>query len=143
MPVLTKRTDSPPSLTNTLPNSADQLDLEYCGEAIGAGDACYIRKANGKVYRSVVDATHNPKGIVHGFAAQAQRANKPITLFMTARFGYTVESGTGAAVPGQNYFLNEAVPGGLTDTAGSTATKAVAFGLDSGRIQVQANWNLY
>src|SRR4051794_24805803 len=100
-----------PSLSGTDVPPTHKLSGMKTGEAIAAGDACYIKKADGKIYRStgaaVADAAY-----VDGWASQAVDANESITLLHGVRIRYGAN-----LVPGTNYFLSGTVAGGIADAA--------------------------
>ena len=52
-----------PSLSTAIPPTTNSLSGLYAGEAIAAGDACYIKTSDGKVYRSIGTAANATNGI--------------------------------------------------------------------------------
>lgn len=118
-----------PSLASVLPPQSQTISGLLAGEAIAAGDACYI-KSDGKIWRST-GAAANAAAEVHGFAAQAASVNAPVTLLFDVNFFY----GAGLT-PGAKLYLSAATVGGLADAATTGGTKPVAFVVDATRIHV-------
>jgi hypothetical protein len=100
------------------------------GEAIAAGDACYIKASDGKVYKSTGAAATAPAK-VDGFAAQATPLGEAVTLFTDVEFYY----GTGLT-PGARYYVSGATAGLLVDAASTGGTGHVAHAIDATRIRV-------
>lgn len=122
-----------PSLSTLLPCPAHQISGLIAGEALAAGDACYI-KNDGLVYRST-GAAANAAAVVVGFAAQAYPINAGVTLFHGVTFNY----GSGLT-PGAQYYLSGTTAGGL-DTATSTGgTTVIGFAVDATRINVKRSF---
>ena len=117
-----------PSLS-TLTTQVNSLAGLLAGEAIAAGDACYI-KSDGKAWKST-GAAANAAAEVHGFAAQAASVGEAVTLCWDVRFRY----GAGLT-PGTKLFLSGTVVGGLADAASTGGTKPIAFVVDATRIHV-------
>jgi hypothetical protein len=116
-----------PGYTNKLPSGA------YAGEAIAAGDACYI-KSDGKVWLST-GAAANAAAVVDGFAPQAYAVGDPVTLFWDVHFNY------GASLtPGAGYFLSGTTAGGLDTVASTGGTVVVARATDATRVYVKKSW---
>jgi hypothetical protein len=123
-----------PSLSSLLPPANNKISGLLAGEAIAAGDACYI-KSDGKVWRST-GAAANAAADVDGFAAAAAASGQPVTLVYDCAINY----GSGLT-PGAKYYLSGTTAGGL-DTATSTGgTVAIARALDATRILVRRQWN--
>jgi len=123
-----------PSLSTLLPCPAHQLSGLIAGEALAAGDACYIKGADGYVYKST-GAAANAAAVVVGFAAQGYAAGAGVTLFHGVTFNY----GSGLT-PGAVYYLSGTTAGGL-DTATSTGgTTVIGFAVDATRISVQRSF---
>lgn len=102
------------------------------GEAIAAGDACYI-KSDGLVWRAT-GAAANAAALVDGFAAMKANSGEAITLLDKVDFHY------GAALtPGARYYLSGATAGGLDTVASTGGTVAIAKAIDATRIRVSAN----
>jgi hypothetical protein len=128
MAALTK--SGTPSVTTLVYGPEHQIDGLVAGEDIAAGDACYIKAADGKVYRSS-GAAANEAASVDGFAAMTARAGKPITLVFGVVLAY------GAGLPkGTRYYLSGTVAGGLDTVASVGGTKPVAQAVSATEILV-------
>lgn len=119
-----------PSLASVLPPASNKLTGKLAGEAIAAGDACYIR-SDGKLYLST-GAAANAAAQVDGFAAEAAAANEAVTLL----YGVHIRYGS-ALTPGVKLYLSGTVSGGLADAASLGGTGWVAKVVDAERIYVQ------
>ena len=119
-----------PSISTALPDGGDKVTGLLAGEALGAGDACYILAADGKVYRST-GASIAAAAKVRGFAARPAVAGDPVTLFVRANWRY----GTGLS-PGADVYLSGAVIGGLADAPSTGGTAPVGFVVDATRIHL-------
>src|SRR4051794_35523824 len=119
-----------PSLASTLPPQSQQIAGNIrAGEAIAAGDACYIA-STGLVMKST-GAAANAAAKVRGFAAEACAINEAVTLFFDVNFNY------GAALtPGADYFLSGTTAGGLDTVASTGGTAPIAYAVDATRIHV-------
>jgi hypothetical protein len=128
-----------PSLASTLPPQHLQT-RGLAGEAIAAGDACYI-KSDGKIWLAS-GAAANAAAVVAGFAAMAASVGEAVTLLHDVVFKY------GAAMTsGTRYYLSGTVAGGLADAATTGGTTAIAIampGVDGAttttRIRVAGSW---
>jgi hypothetical protein len=118
-----------PSLSSILPPQQNAMGGLVAGEAIAAGDACYI-KSDGKVWRST-GAAANAAADVFGFAAQAASVNQPVTLCHGVNFNY----GSGMT-PGAKFYLSGTVAGGLADAASTGGVKVTAVAVDATRLRV-------
>jgi hypothetical protein len=120
-----------PSLSSVLPNaSANKLTGLLAGEDIAAGDACYIKAADGKVWRST-GAAANAAAKVRGWAGIAAKSGEAVTLVFEVNMRY------GAALtPGADYFLSGTVAGGIADAASTGGTAPIAYAIDATRIRV-------
>lgn len=118
-----------PSYSSVLIPANDKITGLYCGENLRAGDACYVKAADGLIYRSSGAATGAAAHISGYAATDAYVAqNDAITLIREATWGY----GSGLT-PGPVY-LSGSVAGGL-DTAPSTGgTVPCGEIIDSARI---------
>jgi hypothetical protein len=125
-----------PSLaTATPPTTARTPAGLLAGEALAAGDACYLKGADGKLYRSVATATSTDESNkVFGYAATDYGINDAATLYYGVRFRYST-----GMTPGTFYYLSTTA-GALatTSTAGQTAVIAVA--MDATRIEVKRSF---
>jgi len=125
-----------PSLSSmNLDPGAQKLPALIAGEALAAGDACYIKASDGLVYRST-GAAANAAAKVRGFAPTAINSGEPVSLIFNVSMNY----GSGLT-PGADYYLSGSTAGGL-DTATSTGgTAPIAFAIDATRIYVfQSNY---
>lgn len=97
------------------------------GEAIAAGDACYIA-STGKVMKSI-GTTTNSAAKAHGIAQKAAALNEAVTIMR----GVDMHYGSGLT-PGAPYYV--AGTAGALDTAPTTGgTGIVAFAIDATRIR--------
>lgn len=120
-----------PSLSSVLPNpSANKITGLLAGEDIAAGDACYIKAADGRAWRST-GAAANAAAKVRGWAGIAAKAGEAVTLVFDVNINY----GSGLT-PGADYFLSGTVAGGIADAASTGGTAPVAFAVDATRIRV-------
>lgn len=117
-----------PSLATALPCSAHQIPGLLAGEAIAAGDICYI-KSDGKVWRSNGTAATAPAKC-DGMALVAAATGEGVTLW----FNVNVNYGSGLT-PGARYYVS-ATAGALSDAATTGGTAPVAFAVDASRIRV-------
>lgn len=123
-----------PSLASLVPPSGNRITGLLAGEAIAAGDACYISATDGLVYRST-GAAANAAAVVDGFALVATAVGEAVTLI----YGVHIRYGA-SQTPGAFLFLSGTVPGGL-DTATSTGgTVPIARTIDATRIFVKKSY---
>lgn len=126
MATLTK--SGTPSLATAMPPPACQVGSGLtAGEAIAAGDSCYI-KSDGLVWRSNGTAATAPAK-ADGIAAKAASVGEAVTLYRGVDFHY----GSGLT-PGARYYVS-ATAGALDDAATTGGTGAVAFAIDATRIR--------
>lgn len=118
-----------PSLASVLPPQSQRPGGKIAGEAIAAGDCCYIN-ADGLVYRST-GAAANAAAKVRGWAD----VDTPIGEAVTLLFDVNLHYGAGLT-PGTNLYVSATVPGGLSDTATTGGVAPVAFVWDATRIHV-------
>lgn len=116
-----------PSMCSVLPPQCNQFNLK-AGEAIAAGDACYI-KSDGLAWRSIGTAA-NAAAKCDGFAAEAAAVGEAVTLFFGVAFRY----GAGLT-PGAKYFVGAAA-GALADAATTGGTGMVGTAVDATRVYV-------
>ncbi len=121
-----------PSLSTTLPGPENMLSGLVAGEAIAAGDACYI-KNDGKVWKAT-GAAANAAARVRGFAAKAAAVGGAVTLLRDVNMHY----GSGLT-PGADYYLSGSTAGGLADAASTGGTAPIAFAVDATRIRAVGN----
>lgn len=122
-----------PSLATALPCAASQVGSGLlAGEAIAAGDACYIKGSDGKVWRSNGTAD-NEAAHCDGFAAKAAAVGEAVTLYTDVEFHY----GAGLT-PGVAYYVG-ATAGRLDSAATTGGRTPVAFAVTATRIRVKAD----
>lgn len=119
-----------PSLSTMLPGGGNYVGSDFkAGEAIGAGDPCYIKGSDGKVYRSI-GTTADAAAKVDGWAPGAAAVNEAVTLMADVDFRW------GAAMtPGTRLYLS-LTAGTLSDAATAGGTTACAMAIDATRIRV-------
>lgn len=118
-----------PSLASVLPPANTKITGLKAGEAIAAGDACYIN-ADGKVWRAIGTTLGAAAAKVDGFALVAAPVGEAVTLIHDVVMRY----GSGLT-PGARYFV--ALTAGALDTVATAGgTAAVAFAVDATRIYV-------
>ncbi len=113
-----------------LPPSSAQLTGLVAGEAIGIGDACYV-KSDGAVWRST-GAAANAAAKVRGFASQAAAVSTPVSLYWDVIFTYS-----SGLTPGTDYYLSGATLGALADAPSTGGTLPVAYAVNSTDIAVK------
>lgn len=118
-----------PSITTAAPPTNCSLSGLFAGEAIAAGDACYIKTADGLIWRSNGTAA-NAAAVVDGFAPEAAVAGDALSLYWNVRFAY------GASLsPGSFAYL--ATTSGALDTAATTGgTVPIGRVIDATRIDL-------
>jgi hypothetical protein len=122
-----------PSLASVTPPQSSTIVGLLAGEAIAAGDACYIKAADGRVWRSS-GAAVAAAAKVRGWAAAAAPVGEAVTLYTDVNFRY------GAALsPGADYFLSGTVAGGIADVASTGGTAPIGYAIDATRIRVWAS----
>jgi hypothetical protein len=122
-----------PSLSTPTPCSCARVGSNLlAGEAIAAGDACYI-KSDGKAWKAT-GAANNAAAQVDGFAFQAASSGEAVTLYTDVTFNY----GSGLT-PGARYYLSGATAGALADAASTGGLIAIASAIDATRIRVYRN----
>lgn len=121
-----------PSLSTATPSQEHQITGLLAGEAIAAGDACYI-KSDGTVGLAT-GAAADAKARVRGFAAVDAQSGEAVTLYRGVRFRY----GAGLT-PGTDVYLSGATAGALADTASTGGTASIGFVVDATRIQLNGN----
>jgi hypothetical protein len=118
-----------PSLATPVPCSGHRVGSGLlAGEAIAAGDPCYI-KSDGKAWLAT-GAAANAAAKVAGFALVAAAAGEAITLYTDVEIRY------GASMtPGAQVFLG-ATAGALADAASTGGTAPIGVVVDATRIRV-------
>lgn len=121
-----------PSLATPLPPATNRFP-GVAGEAIAAGDACYI-KSDGLVWLATGAAATAP-AVVWGFALIAAAVGDAVTIAWGIRMSY------GAAMtPGTPYFLSGTTAGGLDTAASTGGTAVVARAVDATRLELVRGW---
>lgn len=120
---------TPVSIATAAPDAEHSLSGLYAGEAIAAGDACYIKTSDGKLWRST-GAAANAAAVVDGFAAGDAPVGEPLTIYYNVRFRY----GSGLT-PGSYVYL-DTVAGGLSDTTTTGGTTPIGRVIDATRIDL-------
>lgn len=116
-----------PSLASPYPTGGNVLRGLKAGEAIEAGDACYVA-SDGTVMRSN-GTSANAAAVGSWIAADTTPSGEAITCFKNVAFHY----GSGLT-PGAPYYVGATA--GRLDTATTTGgTVVVARAIDSTRIQ--------
>ena len=116
-----------PSLASPYPAGGDVLRGKLAGEAIAAGDVCYVA-SDSTVMRSN-GTSANAAAVGAWIAAGAASSGEAITCFKNVSFHY----GSGLT-PGAPYYVGATA--GRLDTAATTGgTVVVARAIDATRIQ--------
>ncbi len=116
-----------PSLASPLPAGGDLIRGLKAGEAIAAGDVCYIA-SDGTAMRSNGTAATAP-AVGFGIAAGDAAAGEAVTLYRNVAMHY----GSGLT-PGTPYYVGATA--GRLDTAATTGgTVVVARAIDTTKIQ--------
>lgn len=118
-----------PSLASTRVGQEHRIAGLLAGEAIAAGDACYIA-ADGTVMRSNGTAA-DAAAAFRGMAAGAAASGEAVTLYRNVTFHY----GSGLT-PGASFYVG-ATAGRLDDAATTGGTDEVAYAVDATRIFVR------
>lgn len=127
MALVVKATLPVPSPCSTNP-STDQFPRYIAGEAIAAGDNCYVK--NDGLAWLATGAAANAAARVRGQAATAADVGEAVTLTRGLRFYYAAATLT----PGADLYL--ATTAGGLDTAVTTGgTVPIAFAVDSSRVE--------
>lgn len=119
-----------PSLSSLLPPQANTIVGLDAGEAIAAGDICYIKAADGKVYKSDGGAA-DEAAECHGMVLQAAAIGQGVTLV----FDVNVRYGSGLT-PGEKVYVSGATAGALADAASTGGIEPVGFCVDATRIRI-------
>lgn len=117
-----------PSLATALPCSAHQISGLLAGEAIAAGDVCYVA-SGGTVMKSNGSAA-NAAAKVDGIALQAAAVGEAVTLY----FDVNVRYGAGLT-PGTRLYV-QTTAGLISDTATTGGTAPIGFVVDATRIRI-------
>lgn len=123
--------DGQASMDTITAQDAPQLSGNlFAGEALAAMDACYIKAADGKVYRSNGTAA-NEAAKFDGFCPRAVAVGGPVSLYSA---GIRARYATGTMTPGDNLYVS-ATPGALSNTATTGGTVPIARAYDSSNIR--------
>jgi hypothetical protein len=121
-----------PSLATINPGVEHQPGKgKLAGEAIAAGDLCYI-KSDDKIWRSNGTSANAAAKCV-GIAAKAADSGQPITIFRGVSFNY----GSGLT-PGAQVYVS-ATAGALADAATTGGTAPVGFVEDATKIFIHGS----
>lgn len=112
-------------------SKAGTISGKLAGEAIAKGDACYIKAADGKIWKAINTAA-NEAANVAGLAADSAAVGEAVTLYSAPSIW---EYSDGLLTPGALVYLG-AVAGGLDTAAGTGHPTPVAHAIDSQRIRV-------
>lgn len=117
-----------PSLSTLTPDHSCQVGSGLlAGEALAAGDICYI-KSDGKAWKSNGTAV-NAAAKADGIAVETAGAGAAVTLMRNVEMSYA-----SGLTPGARYYVS-ATAGKLDDAATTGGTGAVAFAVDATRIR--------
>lgn len=122
-----------PSLSTAIPPTSNSVSGLYAGEALSAGDACYIKTSDGKVYKST-GAAANAAAVVDGFAL----SDCPIGEALSLYWGVNLRYGAGLS-PGSFAYL-DTTAGGLSDAATTGGTVPIGRVIDATRIYVKKSY---
>lgn len=122
------------SLATRQPGAEHCITGLLAGENVAAGDACYIKTSDGKVYRST-GAAANAAAVVDGFAAENCNSGEAITLFHGVIFNY----GSGLS-PGTPYYLSGVTAGALADATSTGGTVVIGRSMDATRVYVRKSY---
>lgn len=117
-----------PSLSSVLPGQDKTISGLLAGEAIAAGDACYIA-SDGTVMKSN-GTSANAAAKVDGFAAREAGQGEAVTLVFDVNFRYGAGMTPGARI----YLFTTA--GLIGDAATTGGTAPIGFVVDATRIRV-------
>jgi hypothetical protein len=109
-----------PSLATPLPCPAHTIGGLLAGEAIAAGDLCYI-KSDGLVWKAT-GASANAAAKVRGMALLAAQVGEAVSLY----HGVDVRYGAGLT-PGADLFLSGATAGLIVDTASTGGSAPIGY----------------
>lgn len=118
------------SLATLTPPPNARISGMIAGETLAAGDACYIKTSDNKLYRST-GAAANAAAVVDGFVLSSAVAGDAVTLFFNVVLAY----GSGLT-PGSFAYLSGATAGALADAASTGGTVPVGRVIDANRIAV-------
>lgn len=119
-----------PSYSSVIPPQSDTIVGLLAGEAIAGGDACYIKAADGRVWKAT-GAANTAAADVAGFAFVEASVGDAVTLVTAGNFRYA--AGLTAAT---RMYLSGTVAGGLADAASVGGLAPVAVAIDATRIRI-------
>lgn len=122
-----------PSICTMTPGFEHSVSGLIAGAALAAGDACYIKTSDGKVYPSNGTAATAP-AVVDGFAPAACSLGDPTSLYWGVNFNY------GAALSPGSFVYLDTTAGGLSDAATTGGTVPIGRVIDANRIYVQKSY---
>ncbi len=122
-----------PSLSTVLPCGSHYVGSNFrAGEAIAAGDPCYIKASDGRVWRSI-GTTADAAAKVDGWCPLAAASGEAVTLMTDVDIHYGANM-----TPGDRLYVS--LTAGVLQNATSTGgTGAVGKVLDTTRIRVWAS----
>lgn len=123
------------SLATRQPGAEHSITGLLAGESIAAGDACYIKSSDGRIYRST-GAAANAAAVVDGWAAENCTAGEALTLYRHVHFNYSA----GGLTPGTPYYLSGTVTGGIADAPSTGGTVVIARAIDASRLYVRPSY---
>jgi hypothetical protein len=123
------------SLASVKPPANSCITGLKTGEAIAAGDCCYIKTTDGLIYRST-GAAANAAAEVDGWAAENCVSGEALTLYHGVILNYSA----GGLTPGTKYYVSGTVAGGIADAASTGGTVCVARSIDSNRLHVKKSY---
>jgi len=123
------------SLATRQPGAEHVITGLLAGEAIQAGDACFIKSTDGRIWRST-GAAANAAAVVDGWAAENVIPGEAISLYKNVNFNYSAAGLT----PGTFYYLSGTVVGGIADAASLGGTAPIARSLDASRLFVKTSF---
>ena len=117
-----------PSLASVLPQQNTQLAGLLTGEAVAAGDLCYI-KSDGKVWRSNGTSVA-AQAVCVGIAAEACAVGEACTILWNVNVRY----GAGLT-PGARLYVS-ATAGAIDDAATTGGTAPIGYVVDATRVHI-------
>lgn len=117
-----------PSLASVLPPQNSQLAGLLAGEAIAAGDLCYIH--SGGTIRRSNGTSANAAAVVVGIALEACASGEAVTIIWNVNFRY----GSGMT-PGTRLYAS-ATAGAIDDAATTGGTAPIGYVVDASRIHI-------
>ena len=118
-----------PSISTTVPCPAHSITGLLAGESIAAGDPCYIKAADGKVWRSI-GTTADAAAKTDGWCLQAAVAGDAVSLYFDVNLRY------GAAMTPGDLLYVSLTAGTLQNATSAGGTVPIAKVIDATRIRV-------